>query len=72
MSQQKLSIKTDNGSKIMRVLELLTPLNGTTAPTVNATFLGQKYIDTVAKVGYESVAVGSETPADDWKQTTNA
>lgn len=68
MPQQKLTFE-DNGAKVMRVLELLTPLNGVTAPAINATFIGQKYIDTVAKNVYVSVAVGSITPAADWTLT---
>jgi hypothetical protein len=64
---QKITIGK-SGSTAMRVLEALTPLTGTTAPTVNATFFGQKYIDTTAKAVYISVAVGSTTPANDWQK----
>lgn len=56
----------DNGAKAMRVLEALTPLTGTAAPAVNATFIGQTFVDTTAKKVYTSVAVGSATPANDW------
>ena len=65
MSQQKITYP-DYGSRAMRVLDALTPINGVAAPAINAEFLGQKYIDTVAKNVYVSIAVGSVAPADDW------
>jgi multisubunit Na+/H+ antiporter MnhB subunit len=59
-----------SGSTAMRVLEALAPIVGTTAPAVNATFIGQIYIDTTAKVVYRSMAKGSVAPADDWQRVT--
>jgi hypothetical protein len=72
MAQQKISILEDNGSKTMRVLDTLTPINGTTAPSVNAKYLGQIYVDSTAKAVFISVAVGSSTPANDWQKMTAA
>ena len=69
MPQQKITYP-DYGSRVMRVLDALTPINGTAAPAVNAKYLGQIYVDEVAKKGYMAVAVGSTTPADDWKEIT--
>lgn len=71
MPQQKITFP-DYGSKAMRVLGALTPKNGITAPTINAEFLGQLYVDTLAEKVYISVAVGSEIPANDWKKLTFA
>ena len=68
MSNQKITYP-DYGSRAMRVLDALTPINGVAAPAINATFIGQKYIDTVAKNVYVSTAVGSEVPANDWTLT---
>lgn len=68
MAQQKITYP-DYGSRVMRVLDALTPINGVAAPAINATFIGQKYIDTVAKNVYVSIAVGSEVPANDWTLT---
>jgi len=68
MSNQKITYP-DYGSRAMRVLDALTPINGVAAPAINATFIGQKYIDTVAKNVYVSIAVGSEVPANDWTLT---
>lgn len=56
----------DSGHRAYRVAELLAPMTGTAAPAVNATFIGQKFIDTATNKEYTSVAVGSATPADDW------
>jgi hypothetical protein len=69
MAQQVIKLK-DNGARSMRVLDVLTPLNGSGAPAVNAAFLGQKYIDTTNKVIYMSVAVGSAVAANDWFRVT--
>lgn len=71
MAQQKIDL-VDNGAKAMRVLDALTPLNGTASPAVNATFFGQLFVNTTAKTAYIAVAVGSATPANDWKQITLA
>lgn len=50
-----------NGSDSRRVLEALTPLIGTVAPTdVVPAYIGQLYIDTTAKVPYVSVALTGE------------
>lgn len=68
MSKQKITYP-DYGSRAMRVLDALTPINGVAAPAINAEFLGQKYIDTVAKNVYVSTAVGSKVPANDWTLT---
>ena len=46
------------------------PLTGEVAPASNATYMGQTYVDTVAKKVYMAVAVDSVTPADDWKEVT--
>lgn len=69
MSQQKIKLG-NTGSTARRVLDALTPLNGTTVPSVHATFLGQQYVNTVSKKAYVAVALGSTNPADDWKETT--
>lgn len=58
---------SQSGARAQRVLEAITPLTGTTAPAVNAKFIGQIYVDSTAKTVYVSVAVGSETPAADWE-----
>ncbi|PFP30269.1 hypothetical protein COJ96_06035 [Bacillus sp. AFS073361] len=42
---------------------------GTAAPTVNADYVGQVYVDTTNKISYMAVATG--TGATDWKQITN-
>lgn len=69
MPQQKIKFP-DFGARAMRVLNAVTPINGTAAPAVNAKYLGQIYVDEVAKKGYMAVAVGSATPANDWKEIT--
>ena len=66
MSQQEIIVGS-GGADSRRVLDALTPINGVAAPAINATFLGQLYIDTVAPAVYVSVAVGSEVKAEDWK-----
>ena len=71
MAQQKLTVE-QFGAADQRVLDLLTPLNGVAAPAVNAKFLGQTFIDTVAGKVYQAVATDSATPANDWKQVSNA
>ena len=70
MAQQVLKLKSDVGSKSMRVLELLTPLNGVVAPTAHADFIGQKYIDTAAKAVYIAIAIDSAIAANDWQKQT--
>lgn len=62
----ELRDNNDFGHRAYRVAELLAPQTGTAAPAVNATFVGQKFIDTTANKVYISGAVGSTTPADDW------
>lgn len=66
MGKQKIDY-SQNGARAQRILEAVTPLTGTTAPTVNAEYIGQTYIDTTGKAAYISVAVGSEDPANDWE-----
>lgn len=66
MAQQKISLLEDSGAKSFRVLEALTPINGTTAPAVNAKYLGQIFIDTATPAVYISIKVGDATPANDW------
>jgi hypothetical protein len=65
MAQQKISI-TDNGSRAMRVLEAVTPVNAAGAPAVNAKFLGQIYVNETDHSVYVAKLVGSVAPADDW------
>lgn len=60
------------GSKIMRVLDALSPATGTAAPAVHAEFVGQTFIDTTSKKTYTAVATDSATAADDWIQTGGA
>ena len=67
--QQKIPVG-NNGADSRRVLDALTPINGTTAPAAHAIFLGQIYVDTTAKKVYASVAVNSTSPADDWVEIT--
>lgn len=64
MAQQKLTILDDSGARANRVLDILTPKNGTAAPTTDADFLGQIYVKTDSGKVYVSVAVG--TGASDW------
>ena len=71
MPQQKIVLKSDNGAKVMRVLEVLTPVNDVVTPTVNADFLGQIYVNTAGTAAFIAVAVKSVVPANDWKQITN-
>jgi len=72
MAQQKLTPTGNTGADARRVLDTLTPLNGVAAPTVQATFLGQMFVDTVASKVYMSIATDSAAPADDWVQISNA
>ncbi len=60
------------GALELRVLDILTPLVGVTAPAENAEFVGQKFIDTVAGKQYFSIATDSVAPADDWVLVTSA
>lgn len=53
------------GLSIFEGEEILT---GTAAPTVNADFIGQRFIDTTNLVGYIAVAAGNG--AADWAQVT--
>ena len=69
MPKQEINFP-DNGSRAMRVLEAVTPINEETAPAINAQYLGQIYVDSVAKKIYMAVAIDSEVPADDWQQIT--
>lgn len=67
MSNQKITYP-DYGSRVQRVLEVVTPLNDAVAPAINATYIGQIYVDETTPKVYISVAVGSEVPANDWKE----
>ena len=64
MTQQKLTLTDDSGSRAIRVLDKLTPKNGTAVPTTDADFLGQIYVKTDNGKIYMAVAVG--TGANDW------
>lgn len=70
MAQQKL-VTEKFGAADQRAVDLFTPLNGILAPAVNATFLGQIFINTVAGTVYISVATDSVSAADDWKLVSN-
>lgn len=70
MSQQVISLASGAGADSRRVLDKLTPKNSVLAPAVNAIYLGQIHVDTAAGTGYLAIAVGSATPANDWKQIT--
>jgi len=70
MTQQIIKVIGTSGASSRRVVDTLTPINGAGAPSVNAEFLGQIYIDTAAPAMYISVVVDSATPADDWKLVT--
>lgn len=65
MAQQKL-IAEQFGAADQRVLDMLTPLNGEAAPAVNAKFIGQLFVDTVAGVVYISKATDSDPATGDW------
>ena len=45
------------------------PQTGTVAPSGNASYVGQLYVNTVGLIGYVAVQIG--TGATDWKQITN-
>ena len=64
--------KNHFGALELRVLDLLTPMTGETAPAVNAKFIGQTFINTAAGKQYVAVAVGSVTAGDDWVAVTSA
>lgn len=64
--QQVIKLGT-NGADSRRVLDALTPVNATAAPAVNATFLGQIFVDETAKKVYVAVAVGSVVKTADWQ-----
>lgn len=64
MNFQKPLIATDNGAKAFRAQEMALPIIGTAAPTEDALFFGQQFVDTTAKKLYVAVAVG--TGAADW------
>jgi len=68
MDKQNIPIG-GSGADSRRVLDALTPLTGTGAPTVNAEYLGQTYIDDNDgfEIIYTSINVGSENPIDDWE-----
>lgn len=53
---------------VKTLLEYMVYKTAAATPTVNADFLGQRYFDSNASDWYTAVAVGSETPANDWKQ----
>ena len=69
MSKQKITYP-DYGSRIIRVLEALTPLTGATAPAEHADFIGQIYVETTTPVLYVAVATDSEEAANDWALST--
>ena len=54
------------GALELRVLDILAPMTGTAAPTTQAEFIGQEFVDTTAKKVYKAVAIDSVSPADDW------
>ena len=62
----------DFGYRGYRIAECLAPRTGTGAPSMNALFLGQVYVDTTpaAEKFYMAKKVGSATPADDWQEVT--
>jgi len=61
------------GADSRRVLEAVTPLTGDGAPAVQASYLGQTYVDTTStpRAAYKSVAIDSVDPADDWLPIPN-
>lgn len=56
-------------SEITNVTTFFTPLNGIVAPTTNAAFIGQLYVDTAAPALYYAKSVGMG--AADWVQLAN-
>ncbi len=71
MSKQKITYP-DYGSRIIRVLEALTPLTGAAAPVEHADFIGQIYVETTTPALYVAVATDSEEAANDWSLSTIA
>lgn len=69
MSKQKITYP-DYGSRIIRVLEALTPLTGAAAPVEHADFIGQIYVETTTPALYVAVATDSVDAGDDWKVIT--
>jgi hypothetical protein len=74
MPQQAITVVGSYGADSRRVLDTLTPRNASGAPTTNATYIGQIYVDEAAspKAVYISIAVGSATPANDWQKISAA
>jgi len=72
MKQQIVLKATGGGAQSHRVMDQLTPMKGTTAPDVNAEFVGQMWVDTTGSKVYIAVAVGSVVVANDWKSVTIA
>ncbi len=60
------------GAADRRVIEMFTPKNGIIAPAMQADFLGQIFVDTVAGIVYVAKATDSATPANDWVRVSNA
>lgn len=71
MSSQKISYP-DYGARVQRVLNALTPLVGAAAPTENANYIGQLYVETTTPALYVSVATDSVVAANDWSLSTIA
>jgi len=68
MNFQKPLIAVDNGSKAFRAQEMALPITGVAAPTEDALFFGQQFVDTTAKKFYVAIAMG--TGAADWVELT--
>ncbi len=71
MSSQKISYPV-YGARVQRVLNVLTPLVGAAAPTENASYIGQLYVETTTPALYVSVATDSVVAANDWSLSTIA
>lgn len=54
---------------LQKINDNLVPKFGTTAPSVNAVYIGQLYVNTAAPALYYAKAVG--TGAADWQLLTN-
>lgn len=65
MSDQIIEVG-GSGADSRRVLEALTPKVGTSAPSENADFVGQIFVNTDGPTIYISVATDSVSAADDW------